>query len=146
MTETAPRIGLFRSIVMNKCPRCRTGNLFTEPNPYNLRKMMLMPQRCKVCNHRFEEQPAFFYGTGYVSYALTVAFSMFTFVAWYLFIGISVRDNRLLYWFIINALLMLSLQPVFQRLSRSIWLVFFVKYDPEWRNSVPKTDAVNVND
>jgi uncharacterized protein (DUF983 family) len=141
MTKPSNNRTLFRSIVMNKCPRCRTGNLFTEPNPYNLRKMMLMPERCLVCNHRFEEQPAFFFGTGYVSYALTVAFSITTFILWYKFIGISTRDNRLLYWFITNALLMLLLQPILQRLSRSIWLAFFVRYDPDWNAKASKTEG-----
>ncbi len=141
MTKPSNNRSLFRSIVMNKCPRCRTGNLFTESNPYNLRRMMLMPERCLICNHRFEEQPAFFFGTGYVSYALTVAFSIATFILWYKFIGISTRDSRLLYWFITNALLMLLLQPILQRLSRSIWLAFFVRYDQGWNAKASKTEG-----
>jgi len=121
--------GLIGTILQNKCPRCREGNLFSDPNPYHLRRMMDMPVRCTVCNHRFEEQPAFFFGTAYVSYALTVAFSVATFVLWFIFVGISVDDSRIIWWFSVNALLLLSLQPVIQRLSRSIWLSFFIQYD-----------------
>ena len=146
MMKSLPNSTLFRSIVLNKCPRCRTGNLFLDPNPYHFRKMMLMPERCLVCNHRFEEQPAFFFGTGYVSYALTVAFSIVTFLLWFKFVGISTRDSRLLYWFITNALLMLLLQPILQRLSRSIWLAFFVRYDPDWIAKASKTQGINIGD
>jgi len=105
--------------------------------------MMLMPERCVVCNHKFEEQPAFFFGTGYVSYALTVAFSVVTFLIWFASIGISARDSRIFWWFITNALLMLMLQPVLQRLSRSIWLVIFVRYDPKWNDKPPKIQPFN---
>ncbi|HAI82679.1 MAG TPA: DUF983 domain-containing protein, partial [Chitinophagaceae bacterium] len=56
------------------------------------------------------------------SYALTVAFSVSTFVAWWVLVGFSLYDNRIFYWLGLNAVLMLVLQPVFMRVSRSIWL------------------------
>jgi hypothetical protein len=77
-----------------------------------------------------ELEPGFYFGTAYVSYSLTVAFSAATFVAWWVLIGLSTHDNRIFWWLGINGVLMLVLQPYLMRLSRTIWLSFFVKYDP----------------
>ena len=92
-----------------------------------------MPERCTVCNHKFMEQPAFFFGTGYVSYALAIAVSVASFVAWYVLVGISIKDSRVFWWFACNAVFLVSLQPLLQRLSRSIWIAIFVSYNPGWK-------------
>ncbi len=96
---------------------------------------MKMNDRCPVCSQPTEIEPGFYYGTGFVSYGLTVAFSIATFMMWWLLIGISFEDNRVFYWLLINAVLMLLLQPLFMRLSRSLWLSWFVKYDPNWQQT-----------
>lgn len=96
-----------------------------------------MHPTCPVCGQPTEIEVGFYYGTAYVSYGLTVAFSIFTFVAWWLLIGISVQegDFRLLWWGVTNTVLLVVLQPIFMRLSRSLWLSWFVKYDPDWRTN-----------
>lgn len=93
---------------------------------------MRMPDTCAECGQYFDLEPGFYYGSSYVSYGLTVAFSVATFVAWAVLIGISSQDNRIFYWLITNGLLLAILQPYFMRLSRAIWLWIFVKYDREW--------------
>jgi hypothetical protein len=50
-------------------------------------------------------------------------------------IGFSIDDNRIFYWLVLNAVLLILLQPVFMRLSRSLWLSWFVKYDPDWEKN-----------
>ena len=92
-----------------------------------------------VCAQQTEIEEGFYYGTGYVSYAMAVAFSVSTFVAWWILIGMSVNDNRVFWWLGINAFLMLILQPYLMRLSRTIWLSIFVKYDATWRSGKNKT-------
>ena len=94
-----------------------------------------MNERCPTCGQRTEIEVGFYYGTSYVSYVLTVAFSVATFIAWWVFIGISLNDNRIFYWLGINAVLLIILQPVFMRLSRSMWLSWFVKYDRDWKTN-----------
>lgn len=91
-----------------------------------------MPKNCTVCGQPTEKEPGFYYGTGYVSYALGVAISVTTFVAWFVLIGMSVHDNRFFYWLIANGVILVLIQPWLMRLSRSIWISWFVKYDPEW--------------
>ncbi len=118
----------FRAVLQQKCPRCREGNLFLDKGPFRLKSFMKMHEHCPVCGQKTEIEPGFYYGTGYVSYALTVAFSVSSFVAWWALIGFSLEDNRLFWWIGVNAVLLLLLQPWFMRLSRTVWLSFFVKY------------------
>ena len=115
-----------------RCPRCREGKLFKNNISISLKKNMAMPKLCPVCGQPTEKEPGFYYGTGYVSYALGVAISVATFIAWFVLIGMSVNDNRFFYWLITNAVILVVLQPWLMRVSRSIWISWFVKYDPDW--------------
>jgi uncharacterized protein (DUF983 family) len=124
------------SVLSNKCPRCREGRIFKSGNAYDLKesKYIKMNDKCPVCGQPTEIEVGFYYGTGYVSYAITVALTVATFIAWWVLIGFSIQDNRIFYWLGLNSLLLLALQPVIMRLSRSLWLSWFVKYDKDWAN------------
>ena len=118
--------------------KMKPGYLFsTLDNRCRLKTTLKMHPACPVCGQPREFEVGFYFGAAYVSYGLTVAFSIFTFVAWWLLIGISVQegDLRLLWWGITNAVLLVVLQPIFMRLSRSLWLSWFVTYDPDWRTN-----------
>jgi len=115
-----------------KCPRCRIGDMFKTKKAYE-KGFMKMNEKCEVCGQYFEIEVGFYYGSGYVSYALTVALSVASFIAWWIIIGISYNDNRVIWWLLFNAILILALQPPLMRWARVFWLAFFVKYDPEWR-------------
>ncbi|MFM8587467.1 MAG: DUF983 domain-containing protein [Bacteroidota bacterium] len=120
------------SVLNNRCPRCRKGNIFISSNAYKLSNTTKMKEQCDVCGQPTEIEVGFYYGTGYVSYALSVAFSVATFFAWWVLIGFSLDDTRFFWWMGTNAVAMIVLQPLFMRLSRSIWLSWFVKYDKDW--------------
>lgn len=90
-----------------------------------------MNKECSVCSQPMEPEIGFYYGTGYVSYALAVAISTSTFVAWWVLIGFSFSDNRFFWWIGLNAVLLILMQPYLMRLSRTVWLSFFVGYRPE---------------
>jgi uncharacterized protein (DUF983 family) len=131
------------STLDNRCPRCRTGKIFSSSNPYDLKNTVKMHRQCPVCGQPTEIEVGFYYGTGYVSYAVTTAFSVATFIAWWVLIGFSTEDTRFFWWLGINSVLMILMQPLFMRLSRSLWLSWFVKYDPNWRtNQIQKLDRV----
>jgi hypothetical protein len=53
-----------------------------------------MHAHCPVCGQPTEIEVGFYYGTGYVSYAITVGFSVITFIAWWVIFGFSTDDNR----------------------------------------------------
>jgi hypothetical protein len=127
------------SVLTNKCPRCRRGSIFQSNNAYALKgnKYMKMHEHCPVCGQQTDLEVGFYYGTGYVSYALTIGLSVVTFIVWWMLIGISVSDNRVFWWLGCNTILLIILQPPLMRFSRSLWLSWFVKYDPNWENKKP---------
>jgi hypothetical protein len=128
------------SLFKHKCARCRAGDMFKEKRSYQLKRFMQMHEKCPVCEQRLEVEPGFYYGTGYVSYALTVALSAASFVAWCVIIGVSLDDNRFFWWMGCNAVLLILLQPYLMRLSRAVWLSFFVRYDSNWQQVAFKPD------
>ncbi|TAL44470.1 MAG: DUF983 domain-containing protein [Chitinophagaceae bacterium] len=142
MTDKQPKRSYFISAVKCHCPRCREGNLFKNSISIRLKKNMEMNKNCPVCGQPTEVEPGFYYGTGYVSYALTVALSITTFIAWFFTIGMSVDDNRFFIWIISNAVLLIFLQPWLMRLSRSIWISWFVKYDRNWKNNQVNKETI----
>lgn len=120
------------SAVANKCPRCHTGYVFVANNPYNFKKGLTMKERCSHCGLKYETEPGFFYGAMYVSYALTVGYSVLSWLVWWAITG----DITLgLMWFIIVSLLVLM--PVTFRWSRILWMNFFVRYKPEYKKHLP---------
>ncbi len=133
-----PKPNFLWSILTMRCPRCRRGRMFTHRNPYkklSLKYIFDMPEHCPVCKQKFDLEVGFWYGTGYVSYFLTVILSGLTFLAWWALIGISTDDNRILYWLGCNTLLILILQPWLMQLSRAVYIYFFIKYDENYESS-----------
>jgi hypothetical protein len=130
-TENKPNY--WWSILTFKCPRCRRGDMFNNKNPWKLKRTLSMPEKCPECSQPFELEVGFWYGTGYVSYALTFAMSVASFMAWWVIIGISTEDNRFFWWMGLNALMLVLLQPWIMRLSRVVYLYFFVKYDENYK-------------
>jgi uncharacterized protein (DUF983 family) len=129
------------SIFTNKCPRCRRGAMFTNKSAYrnlSLKHIFAMPEVCEECGQKYDMEPGFWYGTSYVSYALTVAISVATFVAWYVLIGVSVSDSRIFWWLGTNAVILLVAQPWLMRLSRVLYIRFFVGYDKDYEKTKPK--------
>lgn len=145
MSEQKNHRGYLSSALGCRCPRCREGKLFKNPVAVKPSKNMAMNQTCPVCGQPTEIEVGFYYGTSYVSYALTVALSVASLVAWWVIIGLSVNDNRFFYWMGFNAVFLICLQPWLMRLSRSLWISWFVKFDPDWRNNQPVDTSERLN-
>jgi len=130
-----PRPPYLLTVLSNKCPRCREGHLFKSGNAFALKNNVYreMHEYCPVCGQLIDLEIGFYYGTGYVSYFITVLISAITFTIWWILFGISIADNRIFYWLGINSVLLIILQPPIIRWSRSLWLSWFVKYDPDWK-------------
>ena len=121
-----------------KCPRCRAADMFKDSNPWHLKNTMKMNKECPACGQPLNIEVGFYYGSSYVSYALTIALSIVTFIAWWIIIGISINDNRVLYWLPVNAAFIFLMQPYLMRAARTGWLAFFVKYDKNWKINPPQ--------
>lgn len=142
--KTDGKPNLVLSILKNKCPRCRRGDMFKETNPYKLKTFMRMNERCPVCTQPLDMEPGFYYGTNMVSYVLALLVSGITFFLWAITIGFSLKDSRFFWWMGINAFLLVALQPILMRLSRAVWIVFFVGYSPRWHEGdVIEPERVN---
>jgi uncharacterized protein (DUF983 family) len=137
--------GYLASSIGCRCPRCREGKLFKNPVSFRFKKTMEMHTTCPVCGQATELEVGFYYGTSYVSYVLTVAISVSTLVAWYVIIGMSTSDNRFFYWLGFNAVFLVLLQPWLMRLSRSLWISWFVKYDADWKIHKPEDVSERLN-
>ena len=140
MENQRPKPGYLWSMLTMRCPRCRRGAMFKEPNAYKsikLSHIFNMPDNCAECGQKYDLEVGFWYGTSYVSYALAVAVSVATFIAWMVIIGVSTDDNRVFYWLGFNGILLVVLQPWIMRLSRVIYLYFFVSYDENYKETKP---------
>lgn len=135
-----PTPNYFWSILTMKCPRCRRGPMFKDANPFKSLKLshiFNMYDTCPECNQKYDMEQGFWYGTGYVSYALAVAVSVATFIAWLVLIGVSTEDNRIFWWLGSNTVLLVLIQPWLMRLSRVIYMRFFVKYNENYDTTKP---------
>ena len=143
-TEKSSR-GYLASCLTCRCPRCREGKLFQGPVSIKPKNNLAMNRQCPVCGQPTEIEVGFYYGTSYVSYALSVAISVASLIAWWVIIGLSVYDNRFVHWLIFNAVLLIASQPWLMRLSRSFWISWFVKYDPDWQAHQPEDFSERLN-
>ena len=84
-----------------------------------------MHERCSHCGTKYKIEPSFFYGAMYVSYAVGIAFAVAAFV-----ISFLLLDATLLQTFISIIGTLIAFMPVIIRLSRNIWINFFIHYDP----------------
>ena len=119
---------LLSAILQMKCPNCRKGHMFTHKSIFPLSKLQSMPEKC-ACGQKMELEYGFYVGTGYVGYALSVALSVATFIAYYIIFGVSVMDNSLFYYLAVNTIILLLLLPFIIRYSRVLYLHMFVKKD-----------------
>jgi uncharacterized protein (DUF983 family) len=109
------------SILNHKCPQCHEGRLFVS-KAYS-KGFIKMPERCPNCGLRYEQEPSFYSGAMYVSYALQVA--LFTTVYVALRVLFNPQMEVYLYATIAAALFLF---PVTLRLSRAIYINFFYRY------------------
>jgi len=110
------------SILKNKCPRCQDGDFFIHTASFKFKNNLKIHTNCSNCGLKYMIEPSFFYGAMYVSYALTIAFSVATFIVSYL-LGLGLITTLIL---IIGFLFLMA--PFTMRLSRLIYINMFISY------------------
>lgn len=120
------------SVIWNKCPKCRTGNLFVNKSSFRIKGFTDFNDNCPHCGEDFQREPGFYFGASYVSYGLTVAIWVAVYVALITFnaiglISYTFSDNPWTF-LIIGVVTLLILLPAIFRLSRSLWISMFVKF------------------
>lgn len=119
---------LLPSMLKMKCPNCRKGYMFKNNSIFPLGQVLDMPERCPVCGQKMELEVGFYYGTGYVSYALSVGLFFFNLIWYWGIFGLSYKDNSIFYYLITSVSIVILLQPWLMRISRVLYLYMFVKY------------------
>ncbi len=114
------------SIFTGSCPVCQQESMYMESNPYKLSQTLKMHERCSHCDTKYKIEPSFFYGAMYVSYPVGIAFAVAAFVISYLLLKLN-----LVITFLIIAATMIICLPIILRLSRNIWINFFMHYNKE---------------
>jgi len=125
---------LIPALLTMKCPRCRTGKVFKDPNPYHLKRIGEMNDLCPECNLNFRPEPGFYFGGAVVSYPLMVIFNLLVAIAFYAIMGDIFNHvfTLLLTMFIATVLV----APVMFRYSRIIFLYVVVRYNKNIKQSV----------
>ena len=126
MKEKIPN-RLVSKLIM-KCPSCHKGNMFTNKGIFPLNDLLKMPERCPVCNQKYEIEVGFWYGTGYVSYAISVATIFVMAILYALTVGFSYKNNSIYFFIGVMISALVILQPWIMRYSRVLYLYVFVKY------------------
>lgn len=122
---TATKLATVGDILHQRCPRCRTGNIFRSSIFRGFPKMHL---RCPVCDLKFEREPGYFLGAMYVSYALglvmvaLIAALLWSITGWWI-----TKDTI---WAVV---LFLPLAPTITLLARVLWIYLDQTVDPERR-------------
>jgi uncharacterized protein (DUF983 family) len=112
-----------RSILQMRCPRCREGKLFTKPGWFVFNGLSQMPERCPVCNLKYNQEPGFFWGAMYISYGLTAGLALPVFIICFALLDLTFWQSMA----VVTAAVVLTVPPMF-RLSRSLWIHMFVSY------------------
>src|SRR5216684_4315153 len=108
--ETAARPSTLRSILQQRCPRCRMGGIFH----YSIfRGFPKMCERCSICDLKFNREPGYFLGAMYLSFGFGV---------------LIMAPIAVILW---AAMLFLPLAPTVTLFSRVLWIYLDQSVDPE---------------
>ncbi|SEM30016.1 Protein of unknown function [Aquimarina amphilecti] len=111
------------SIIKGTCPVCHNESMYSEKNPYLLKDTLKMNERCSSCNTKYKIEPSFFYGAMYVSYPVGIIFAGTAFILSHLVFNIDLIPT-----YCIIVLVMIFSLPIILRISRNIWINFFMSY------------------
>lgn len=126
-------MGLLNSVWTKKCPKCRESKLFIEP--MMISKPLDMNERCTTCGQNFMPEPGFYYGAMFISYIMSSFFFLAVAGVTIIYFDFTVEGAFGLILF-----LGLFLYLWLMRISRSIWIHFMIKYDPEAKNNYKETN------
>jgi len=113
------------SVLRGKCPSCHKGDFFKHSFTMNLFKVNKIKKTCSYCDLKYMIEPAFYFGALYVSYGITVALCIVTFVISKLILNLALLTS-----FVTIFVVLILFIPINLRLSRILWINMFVSYKP----------------
>ncbi|HGE5775318.1 DUF983 domain-containing protein [Flavobacterium psychrophilum] len=119
------------SILTGSCPKCHEESMYMDKNPFHLANIFKMHETCSHCGTRYKIEPSFFFGAMYVSYGIGIAFSVAAFVISFLVFGSTLKVS-----FLSIGVTLVLFMPIIMRLSRNIWINFFIHFDKDWKKKL----------
>ncbi len=74
---------VIKYILAEKCPNCQQTKVFEKAT--SIFALPVMKDKCANCNYHFDRESGYFIGAMYISYGLSVAQGILTFLFCYLF-------------------------------------------------------------
>jgi uncharacterized protein (DUF983 family) len=107
----------------NVCPQCGQGSFFKHPVSFDYRKWSMMNESCGNCGLSFQQEPGFYFGAMYVSYAINVLIMMLIWGITYM----TFPDDYSIWLHVLAAASGgLIFTPWTFRWSRLVWIGFFI--------------------
>src|SRR5947199_9582398 len=120
--ETVAKPSTLRSILQQRCSRCRIGAIFQ----YSIfRGFPKMCERCSVCDLKFEREPGYFLGALYVSYLASIPPVLLLMLLFWRVFGWRF-DLAVIAAFVAY----LPVVPVVTRAARVVWMHLDRHFDP----------------
>ena len=110
------------SVLHQKCPKCQQGDMFKHGS--FTPKFSQMHKNCLVCGFDFIQEPSFYFGAMYFSYAIQVSL----FVAIYFLLRFTIDPGTWTYLICMIAAV-IAILPLNFRWSRLAWINLFASYD-----------------
>ncbi|WP_077353501.1 DUF983 domain-containing protein [Algoriphagus sp. A40] len=98
--------------------------MFPKGNLMHPLRFHKMNESCAVCGQSFEPEPGFYFGAMFVSYGLNTVI----FIAVWVLLALLVENYSLSTLLILLGLTVVVFLPISFRLSRSIWIALFVRF------------------
>ncbi|MBL7712089.1 MAG: DUF983 domain-containing protein [Chitinophagaceae bacterium] len=116
---------LLSGMLCCRCPECRKGRIFQQKGLFPLRTLLRMNEYCPHCGQKLIGETN--NGPG-INYALTTILLFLNILWYYPIFGLSYLDNSIFYFLAASVTVVILLQPVLMRLSRSIYLYILLAF------------------
>jgi uncharacterized protein (DUF983 family) len=121
------------AMVTGCCPKCHEESMYVDGNPFNVMKIYAMHEKCSHCGQVYKIEPSFFFGAMFVSYALGVGIGIITFLIAHYGFQANLKTS-----FIAIVASLILFNTIIMRLSRNIWINFFIDFDKKWKEKLSK--------
>ena len=121
------------AMITGCCPKCHEESMYLDSNPFNVMKIYAMHEKCSHCSQIYKIEPSFFFGAMFVSYGLGVGIGIITFLIAFYGFQATLKES-----FIAIVVVLILCNTLIIRLSRNIWINFFISYDKNWKEKLTK--------
>lgn len=121
------------AMITGCCPKCHEESMYLDSNPFNVMKIYAMHEKCSHCSQVYKIEPSFFFGAMFVSYGLGVGIGIITFLIAFYGFQATLKES-----FITIVVMLILCNTLIMRLSRNIWINFFISYDMNWKEKLTK--------